>query len=118
MVSIGSNTIRKIQDYKLSSYACYLIAQNGDSRKKIIALAQTYFAVQTRKMEPTEKEYNELSEDETRLYRRKPTRDGNKIPYGIAKEKSEKNINNHFGVNTKIVTAGPTNKPILDYKII
>ena len=46
MVEIGSGAKRKQQDYKLSRYACYLIAQNGDSRKKVIALAQTYFAVQ------------------------------------------------------------------------
>ena len=45
MVSIGSKTSRKILDYKLSRYACYLIAQNGDSRKRVIALAQTYFAI-------------------------------------------------------------------------
>lgn len=50
MVEIGSKTKRKIEDYKLSRYACYLIAQNGDSRKKTIALAQTYFAVQTRNL--------------------------------------------------------------------
>ena len=47
MVLIGSGAYREQTDYKLSRYACYLIAQNGDSRKKVIALAQTYFAVQT-----------------------------------------------------------------------
>jgi DNA-damage-inducible protein D len=51
MVYIGSNTVRKIKDYKLDRYACYLIAQNGDSKIQQIALAQTYFAIQTRKQE-------------------------------------------------------------------
>lgn len=77
MVSIGSNTIRKIDDYKLSRYACYLIVQNCNPRIKIIALAQTYFAIQTRKQELSEKEYNELTEDEKRLYRRNQARKGN-----------------------------------------
>ena len=45
-------------DYKLSRYACYLIVQNADSRKQVVALGQTYFAVQTRKQELTEKEYD------------------------------------------------------------
>ena len=49
MVSIGSNTTRNIIDYKLSRYACYLIVLNCDARKRIIALAKTYFAIQTRK---------------------------------------------------------------------
>ena len=77
MVYIGSNTKRKIQDYKLSRYACYLIVLNCDPRKKIIALAKTYFAIQTRKQELSEKEYNELTEDEKRLYRRNQSRKGN-----------------------------------------
>ena len=55
MVQIGSGAYREQIDYKLTRYACYLIAQNGDSRKKVIALAQTYFAVQTRKQEISEK---------------------------------------------------------------
>ena len=77
MVDVGSKAKREIEDYKLSRYACYLIAQNGDSRKKVIALAQTYFAVQTRKQEILEKNYNELTEDEKRLYQRNLTKKGN-----------------------------------------
>ena len=46
MINTGKGARRKVEDYKLSRYACYLIAQNGDSRKKVIALAQTYFAYQ------------------------------------------------------------------------
>ena len=73
----SNNAIIEISDYKLSRYACYLIAQNGDSREEVIALAQTYFAIQARKQELSEKEYNELNEDEKRLYRRNQARKGN-----------------------------------------
>ena len=76
-VQIGSSTTKNVNDYKLTRYACYLIAQNGDSRKKVIALAQTYFAVQTRKQEISEKEYSSLTEDEKRFYQRNLTRKGN-----------------------------------------
>jgi len=48
MVSIGSGSERKVKDYMLTRYACYLIAQNGDPRKEEIAFAQSYFALQTR----------------------------------------------------------------------
>ena len=77
MVDIGSQTTRKVIDYKLSRYACYLIVMNGNPKKKIIALAQTYFAIQTRKQELSEKEYNEFTENEKRLYRRNQAKKGN-----------------------------------------
>ncbi len=74
MVGISSKTSRSIEDYKLSRYACYLIVQNSDPRKEVVALGQTYFAVQTRRQELTEKEYSMLTEDEKRFYQRSLTK--------------------------------------------
>ena len=89
MVKTGVSS-KVIIDYKLSRYACYLIVQNANPKYNAVALGQTYFAIQTRKMELTEIEYNNLSEDEKRLYRRKQTRDGNKVLYKIASSKGVK----------------------------
>jgi len=91
-ILMPKNASKQICDYKLSRYACYLIAQNGDSRKKTIALAQTYFAIQTRKMEIQEKEYSKLTEDEKRLYQRNLTRKGNYSLNQVAKKSGVKNF--------------------------
>ena len=76
IVKAGS-TNKPIIDYKLSRYACYLIVQNANPKLKAVAFGQTYFAIQTRKMELTEEEYSNLNEDEKRLYRRNQARKGN-----------------------------------------
>lgn len=82
MVNIGSNTVRRVKDWKLDRYACYLVAQNGDSKKQEIALAQTYFAVQTRKQE----EFDLLSEADKRLFIRREVMEHNKKLFGTAKK--------------------------------
>lgn len=85
MVLIGSNAQRKQNDYELSRYACYLIVQNADPRKKVVAYGQTYFAVQTRKQEITEEYFNSLNENRKRLITRGQTIDKNKTLYKAAK---------------------------------
>ncbi len=66
MVDIGSGAERQIDDVMLSSYACYLIVMNGDPRKEVIAVGQSYFAVKTRQQELIDN-YEELTEDQKRL---------------------------------------------------
>lgn len=82
----------EIQDFKLSRYICYLIVQNADPNKEVIALGQTYFAIQTRKQEITEQEYDTLSDDERRLYQRKLTKRGNYTLQKVALAAGVKNM--------------------------
>ena len=91
-IPMPKGAVKSIQDYNLTRYACYLIAQNGDSRKEVIALAQTYFAIQTRKQEISEKEYSLLTEDEKRFYQRNLTRKGNYSLNKTAKNSGVKNF--------------------------
>ncbi|MBN9614814.1 MAG: DNA damage-inducible protein D [Acidobacteriales bacterium] len=88
MVEIGSNAERRVSDYKLTRYASYLIAQNGDSRKAPIAFAQTYFAIQSRRQEISNSEaqqYAPLSEDHKRLLLRDEIKAHNKNLASAAK---------------------------------
>ena len=83
MVEIGSNTTRELLDYELSRYGCYLIVQNGDPRKEVIALGQTYFAIQTRRQEMADY-FNQLDEDNKRLVIRGDIKQWNQILLEVA----------------------------------
>ncbi|MES9818831.1 MAG: DNA damage-inducible protein D [Candidatus Thiodiazotropha sp.] len=79
MVEIGSGAKRKLEDVKLSRYACYLIVQNGDPSKPVIANGQTYFAIQTRRQELADDEaFQRLKEEEKRLFLRNEMKEHNK----------------------------------------
>ena len=119
MVSIGSKAKREIQDYMLTRYACYLIAQNGDPRKKEIAFAQSYFAIQTRKLELIEERMRLNARFEARERLRKSEKELSKNIYergvddsGFARIRSKgdaalfggkttSDMKAHYGVNKK-----------------
>ena len=116
MVDIGSKTKRKVLDYKLSRYACYLIVMNGNPKKEIIALGQTYFAIQTRKQELSEKEYSELPEDEKRFYQRDLTRKGNYSLNIAARNAGVKNFDKFHNSGYKGLYNGETANDIAKRK--
>ena len=85
MVELGSGAERSIDDIVLSRYACYLIVQNADSRKKVVALGQTYFAQKTRQQELSEN-FEQLTEDRKRLAIRNELKEHNKKLVDAAKD--------------------------------
>lgn len=88
VIKAGKGAVHTLKDYKLSRYACYLIAQNASSEKKAVALAQTYFAVKTRSQEV----YEQLSADEKRLLTREEVIDHNKKLFRTAKDSGVNNF--------------------------
>ena len=116
MIEIAKGANRKIDDYKLSRYACYLIVQNSDPRKEVVALGQTYFAIQTRKQELTEKEYSMLNEDEKRFYQRSLTKKGNYSLNQVAKKAGVKSIDQFHNAGYKGLYNGETANDIAKRK--
>ena len=112
----GKGKEEYIKDYKLSRYICYLIVQNANPRKKMVALGQTYFAIQTRRQELSEKEYSTLTEDEKRLYQRNLTRKGNYSLNIAAKNAGVKNFDKFHNSGYKGLYNGETANDIAKRK--
>ena len=107
-IKTGKGKEEIIKDYKLSRYICYLIVQNSDPRKEVVALGQTYFAIQTRRQELSEKDYNLLTEDEKRFYNRNLTRKGNHALNQTAKKAGVKNFDKFYNAGYKGLYGGET----------
>ena len=116
MVELGSGSVRAVEDYHLSRFACYLIAQNGDPRKPAIAQAQKYFAIQTRRQELSD----EYAADTERLELRRQTAEEFKALSGAARQAGVEN--RMFGVfhdaGYKGLYGGRGNEAIKAYKNI
>ena len=116
MINLPKGAKRTTIDYKLSRYACYLIVHNADPKKEVVALGQTYFAVQTRKQELFEREYENLSEDEKRLYQRNLTRKGNYLLNQTARKSGVKNFDKFHNYGYKGLYGGETANDIAKRK--
>ena len=115
-IIMPKNASKIIRDYKLSRYACYLIVQNSDPKKEVVALGQTYFAVQTRKQELMEKEYDSLTEDEKRFYQRNLTKKGNYSLNQTAKKAGVRNFDKFHNSGYKGLYNGETANDIAKRK--
>lgn len=124
MVEIGSGAQKNIEDIMLTRYACYLVAQNGDSKKEQIAFAQTYFAIQTRKAELIEQRLLDVERVEARHKLQYTEKELSKVIYeqtggsknfGIIRSKGDQALFNHTTSQMKIKYHIKESKPLADH---
>ncbi len=124
MVSIGSGTEREIQDFMLTRFASYLIAQNGDPQKEAIAFAQNYFAVQTRKFEIIERRINDwerlnarqkLTLSEKELSELIFEQTGDEKDFGMIRSRGDQALFGYTTGEMKTKLDVPKNRPLADF---